>query len=180
MQHGRRAPPSSGSWQIQKPTLLPWYLLAAHSLQCKQKGLFDWAFIYRVAEELGPEIPCKNGQGVSDHRQHHVQGLTNIELIFLPPNTTAKMPACDQGKICSLKIQYRKRMVRQVIAWFDAGKPADESKITLLDALQALQDSWNDAEPGTIRACFKHCGFKVDGAAGDGTESERTTRLMRM
>ena len=37
----------------------------------------------------------------------HLDNLTNIDLVFFPPNTTAMTQPCDQGIIWSLKVHYR-------------------------------------------------------------------------
>ena len=48
------------------------------------------------------------GHSIEDNCTAHLQprGLTHIELIFLPPNTTAKSQPCDQGIIHYLKVYY--------------------------------------------------------------------------
>ena len=44
-----------------------------------------------------------------------IKNLTNISLIFLPPNTTYTLQPMDQGVIRSLKPHYRKKVVRPCI-----------------------------------------------------------------
>ena len=43
----------------------------------------------------------------------HVQSLQSIELMFLPLNTTSEIQPCDQGIIKTLKVHYRKNMVKR-------------------------------------------------------------------
>ena len=43
-------------------------------------------------------------------------GLTRIELKFLPKNTTFKLQQCDAGIIQSAKSTYRKLLLRHVIS----------------------------------------------------------------
>ena len=43
----------------------------------------------------------------------HVQSLQSIELIFLPLHTTSEIQPCDQGIIKTLKVHYRKNMVKR-------------------------------------------------------------------
>nr|XP_047142814.1 tigger transposable element-derived protein 4-like [Hydra vulgaris] len=42
----------------------------------------------------------------------HIEGLSNINLIFFPPNTTSVLQPMDQGVIRSLKAHYRHKIVR--------------------------------------------------------------------
>eukprot|EP00117_Sycon_ciliatum_P009288 scpid55638/ scgid3155/ len=57
-------------------------------------------------------------------------------------------------------------MMRKVIKHFDDGKPINEIKVTLIEALRSLQDAWSNVEESTIRACFRHCGFTITDGKG--------------
>ena len=46
--------------------------------------------------------------------QSHVAGLKATELLFLPPNATAKLQPCDRGIIKNLKTHYRSLMLRKL------------------------------------------------------------------
>ena len=67
-----------------------------------------------------------------------IKNLTNINLIFLPPNTTSVIQPMDQGEIHaqSLKTHYRRRTVRLRIKSLDENKPLP--KITILQAMKNL------------------------------------------
>ena len=41
---------------------------------------------------------------------------SNIKLVFLPPNTTAKLQPCDAGLIQNVKMHYHKLLVRHVLS----------------------------------------------------------------
>ena len=43
-----------------------------------------------------------------------ISNLTNVQLVFLPPNTTSILQPMDQGVIRSLKADYRGRVVRSL------------------------------------------------------------------
>ena len=47
--------------------------------------------------------------------------LTNIELVYLPPNTTAHLQPMDAGIIHSFKAKYKQEFCRHLIRQFDAG-----------------------------------------------------------
>ena len=75
-----------------------------------------------------------------------IKKLTNINLIFLPPNTTSVLSVLqqmDQGVIRNLKAHYRRRFVRLCIKSQDENKYLP--KITILQEIQMkhLVQSWN-------------------------------------
>ena len=82
--------------------------------------------------------------------------LNVIKLVFLPPNTTAKLQPCDQGIIQNLKVQYRKYLLIKLIAAIEA---KEDFSPNLLDALYLLCLSWENVSVQTITNCFHHCGF---------------------
>lgn len=47
--------------------------------------------------------------------------LTNIELVYLPPNTTAHLQPMDAGIIRSFKAKYKKEFCNHIIRQFDSG-----------------------------------------------------------
>jgi len=48
--------------------------------------------------------------------------LTNVELYFLPPNTTSVIQPCDQGIIQSFKVHYRKLLVEYLLEKVEKGE----------------------------------------------------------
>ena len=88
-----------------------------------------------------------------------VPGLSNIRLVFLPPNTTSKSQLMDQGVIRSLKAKYRRRMVCKYIASLDAGNGIP--KLSILDGMDMLVSPWDEVQTETIVNCFRKCGISV-------------------
>ena len=82
--------------------------------------------------------------------------LSNIQLVFFPPNTTAKSQPMDQGIIENLKRHYKKLLLHRRIEAMDEGK---EFKFTLLDALHVVQRAWEQVSELTIRNCFAKAMF---------------------
>ena len=68
-----------------------------------------------------------------------VSDLTNVQLVFLPPNTTSVLQPMDQGVIRSLKAHYRGRVVRRLCRALDKTKTLP--KISILQAMKILVSS---------------------------------------
>ena len=81
-----------------------------------------------------------------------IADLSNVKLIFLPPNITSVSQPMDQGVIKCLKAFYRRRLVNLMIKRLEHGQ--DLPKISILRALQLLVASWNDVTKTTIVNCF--------------------------
>ena len=82
-----------------------------------------------------------------------IGNLSNVPLIFLPPNTTSVSQPTDRVVIKCLKTNYRRRLVRMMITCLDQEK--DLPKISILRALQLLVASWNDVTKATVVNCFR-------------------------
>ena len=63
------------------------------------------------------------------------------KLVFLPPNTTAKLQPCDAGTIQAVKLQYRKKLIRKIAFAFDEVESASSlaKKVTIFDDIMWLR-----------------------------------------
>lgn len=94
--------------------------------------------------------------------------FSNIELRFLPPNTTSVLQPLDQGVIRSLKAGYRKRLIGRLLQNLRVGA---ELKIDLLGAFSMLGRAWADVTQDTIRNCFRRAGLCAPGDDSEDRES---------
>jgi len=96
-----------------------------------------------------------------DNASCHVinQNLSNVKLVFFPPNTTSKCQPLDQGVIHSFKCFYRQKLVRHIIAQCTLAQTADQISITILDAIKWIDSSWKNVTEYTIKNCFHAAGF---------------------
>ncbi|XP_014250358.1 tigger transposable element-derived protein 4-like [Cimex lectularius] len=90
----------------------------------------------------------------------------NIELYFLPPNTTSVLQPMDQGIIKNLKVKFRQRLVLKML------DQPENFKVSLLDAILMISDSWDDVTQKTIQNCFRH-GFGKDETRTDQEDDVR-------
>lgn len=90
--------------------------------------------------------------------------LTNIKVVFLPPNTSCLIQPLDQGIIKNAKIHYRQLLLREQIVAIDNGQSLIDfvKSVTLLKAIHWLQNAWSKVKPETIKNCFRKAGFPCD------------------
>ncbi|GJR90625.1 CENP-B homolog protein 2-like protein [Tanacetum coccineum] len=89
-----------------------------------------------------------------------IEGLRNVELFFLPPNTTSKIQPCDAGIIRAFKMHYRRRFYRSLLEGYELGVP-NPAKINVLDAMNLAISAWTmDVSANTIANCFRHCKLR--------------------
>ncbi|GBB97721.1 hypothetical protein RclHR1_03050010 [Rhizophagus clarus] len=90
-----------------------------------------------------------------------VELTTNIEIKFLPPNTTAHLQPCDKGIINSFKAHYRKLLLQNLIKAFNFQQETGNSKppINIKKAIKYVVSAWNKVLPKTIFNCWKDAGI---------------------
>ena len=86
-----------------------------------------------------------------------ISNLTNVQLVFLPPNTTSILQPTDQGVIRSLKAHYRGRVVRLLCRTLEKKGPCP--KISILQSMNILVDSSKAVSKETIINCFRKAGI---------------------
>lgn len=99
--------------------------------------------------------------------------FSNINLQFLPPNTTSILQPLDMGIIKNFKVGYRALVVGYILSLLQNELTPSSSahqisaKIDLRTAAQMIADSWRGVTSRTIRNCFIHSGFVKSNAPGD-------------
>ena len=115
----------------------------------------DWIqkFDYRMKTE-GRKIAL-----IIDNCPAHpiVSNLTNVDVFYLPPNTTSHTQPCDQGIIQALKMKYRSILLKKFL---DAVDDGIIFRANVLDAIVFLCTAWSNVVASTIVNCFAHCGFR--------------------
>jgi len=90
-----------------------------------------------------------------------IEKLQNIEIIYLPPNTTAICQPLDQGIIRNFKLFYRQLVVTEIINRLDQKSQltAGNVNLNILDAIHFVKKAWDRVKPETIKNCFNKAGF---------------------
>ncbi|XP_062609218.1 tigger transposable element-derived protein 4-like [Saccostrea cucullata] len=97
--------------------------------------------------------------------------LSNVELQFLPPNTTYKTQPMDMGIIQAMKLKFRKRQMKHMIKEMDKHPDICGTdilkQITILDAIYWVHSAWEEVQTSTIQKCFSKAGFLCENIDSD-------------
>ena len=85
-----------------------------------------------------------------------LQGLSNIRIAWLPPNTTSVWQPIDQGIIASFKLQYRRQWVTFMLREYEAGKNPQRT----MNLLKAIQQTRVVQEQSVTTDYIKKCWQK--------------------
>jgi hypothetical protein len=95
-----------------------------------------------------------------DNAPSHVVGnlqLTNVKVVFFPPNTTSRIQPMDAGIIAAFKKRYRSYQLKQALDLNTLGRK-DIYKVDVLQAMVWSRAAWNALTPTAIHNCWKHSG----------------------
>jgi hypothetical protein len=95
---------------------------------------------------------------------HPHLGLSNVQLAWFPPNTTSVTQPMDQGMINCVKVNYRKLVMKLLIANMELSSSASElaCSISVLDILIWFAEAVKQVSPTTVKTCFHKAKFMLD------------------
>ena len=124
--------------------------------------LFD-EWMRKLDREMGAENR-KIAMVVDNCTAHPHYQYENIELFFLPPNTTSRSQPMDGGVIKNLKFHYRRILATRRLDAAEAGTPF---KWDLLDAIMTIKTAWGRVTQETVANCFRSVGFVTENATAE-------------
>jgi hypothetical protein len=89
----------------------------------------------------------------------HIQDLSNIKLVFLPPNATSVFQPMDMGIIKSFKGYFTRLLVLQLIDQRERGL---YDNVSLLDSICLMKDAWDTVTPATVINCLWKSGLSSE------------------
>ena len=83
--------------------------------------------------------------------------LSNMTLVFLPPNVTSIVQPLDQGIIASFKIQYKKKLLQWVLSQYDDATLKDLRKEVpnIGHAIMWSYEVWSELDAQIVRNCWR-------------------------
>jgi len=99
--------------------------------------------------------------------------LSNMTIVFLPPNITSHVQPLDQGIIAAFKLRYRKLLVRWLLATYGSDDDTTDLSTVKPNAKQAvlwMHQAWEETTSDTIRNCWRKSGVTpAEWASAEGT-----------
>jgi hypothetical protein len=148
--------------KFKKPRCLKNIVQLPVTYRANQKAWMTSELFTEFVRSLDQQMQSKNRKValILDRCPAHpkVAGLKNVELFFLPPNTTSKTQPLDAGIINVMKRNYRKRLVHRMLACYENEM---EFTFNLLDAINTIKQAWDAVSEDTIVNCFRHVYFTM-------------------
>jgi hypothetical protein len=86
---------------------------------------------------------------------HPEMELSNVKLVFLPPNTIARTQPLDSGIIRNFKVKYHKMLLEFLLSHKNMNVLVDAiKKVNVGDAVDWVSQSWDQVAASTIKNCF--------------------------
>jgi hypothetical protein len=83
--------------------------------------------------------------------------MSNVTVIFLPPNLTPEVQPLDQGIIRSVKARYRKMTLQYIVTVAEASNTRYDfnKSISVLQAVRWVSSAWEQISRESIVKCFR-------------------------
>ena len=121
-----------------------------------RKLFFEW--LLRVDTYIG-QTPGRRVVLLVDNASCHGRSetlptLANVDVIYLPKNTTSRTQPLDAGVIASVKSRYRKRQLERAVDLIEEGITDNLYSIDLYSAIRMIYEIWNRMETSIFVNCW--------------------------
>lgn len=122
---------------------------------------FHFSFINEIKKYLASQNLEFKALLLIDNAPGHPSSLIgshpNVEVIFLPPNTTSLIQPLDQGVIAAFKAYYTKHSFKRILNSIECNAEETVSnswqKFNIANCIEDIDASWQEMKPSTINAC---------------------------
>jgi hypothetical protein len=83
--------------------------------------------------------------------------LSNMILVFLPPNVTSIVQPLDHGIMASFKLQYKKKLLQWVLSQYDDATLKDLRKVVpfIKQAIMRSYEVWSELDAQIVMNCWR-------------------------
>lgn len=137
----------------------------------QKKAWMTSEILDKILSKLNTLLSCQNWSilllldNAGCHPDHFKEKYSNINICFLPANTTSKLQPLDLGIIQNFKVHYRRLLLRYILSKIDECDSATEvaNSINILVAIRWIALAWEEVKVETICKCFKKAGVLDSG-----------------
>ena len=109
--------------------------------------------------------------------------MTNVTIVFLPPNCTSVVQPLDQGIIVAFKLRFKSKLLEWILSQFDLDQQQDLRKVVsnIKQKILWSYKVWTNMDPHIIRNCWRKSGILPPyWSAGFANEDQREkSRLIK-
>ena len=138
-----------------------------------------WKFFLSHVRRFTKEKVLLIMDNCGPHENNLIDENNQIQVEFLPPNTTSKYQPMDAGIIALLKRGARKKYLNKLLDVFEKRTElrttAEEIGMRpgtmgidqgcaphILDAMKIIGESWDNISQATIQNCWRHCNLRAN------------------
>ena len=133
----------------------------------QRKAWMESGILEKVLSNLNCRLKTQNRRILllMDNAPCHPEDLdekfTQINVVFLPANTTSLLQPLDLGIIQAFKLKYYRCLLTHVVSKIDECSTASEvcKSIDILQAMRWTAMAWNDVSESTVVKCFIKAGI---------------------
>ena len=133
----------------------------------QRKAWMESGILEKILSNLNRRLKTQNRRILllMDNAPCHPEDLdekfTQINVVFLPANTTSLLQPLDLGIIQAFKLKYYRCLLTHVVSKIDECSTASEvcKSIDILQAMRWTAMAWNDVSESTVVKCFIKAGI---------------------